>query len=1051
MKRFRLILLFGIVLSTNIAGQTTWADQVYDPDVTNIEHNPMKGWMPGYKGINSTFPYSIDHFYIQLNNVYKDWGECDWTDFENELDRIVAGGRHVVTRFWIDYPNRPSGMPGFLIDDVGYKVPMYDDNSPDWNDDTLMVAMEEFIQMFGERYDGDPRIAFIEAGLYGFWGEWHTYPENSWAMTQANKDRLLIAYKNAFDTTHIGLRQSNHASTYDLKMSVGYYDDSFAYNTLCTGSWCSWNGNLVPDGITDNYKYHPFAGELRPEIQSTIFDAWPNGTSNGEEDLETCIRSTHLSFMKAYYLFNKIPTPTEFENGLRSHKMMGYEFFVSAVQLNADNESNVTVDVKIRNSGIAPIYYDWQVEFAAINSKGEFTGVFGTADWDIHTIFPDSADYVKTFTAPVYGNDTYTILMRFVNPLEAYTENARALRFANENQDSELDGWLTLGTVTIDADEVETTGVVIENCPTDSIRAGEKYTLNAIVEPFNATDKTIYWSVSDPTVATVDSLGEIRALSFGSTTITLYNHDSTLTDVCLVKVSDPVQWPFQDIVRSIPGRIEGEFFDEGGEGVAYHDDGAKNGNTQFRPDVWVDFNTHDGASNEYVIGWTSDGEWLEYTVDVESGNYDITLMYHSGASPGSLMLLLDNVEITTITQMENQGNWGIPVKVTLQNISIAGGKKKILRLEIIGQGFDIDALDFKFHVDATGVNIGSCVPDLAIGATHQLTASLEPADASEKSVTWSSSDTDVATVTAYGMVAGIAEGTATITVTTVDGGFTDQCSINVFKPVVPVTAVELSGCPEYELDIDGTVQLAAAVIPANADNTAVTWLSSNADILTVDQTGLVTAAGSGTASVTVQTTDGEFTANCEITVKTPVVNVTGVTILNCPTDTLLADSLYQLTAEVVPSDADDQGVSWSSSDALVATVSEDGLITAVSVGKATIQITTNDGGYTDECKIVVEENTGFSRSRSLQEMVEVFPNPVQDKLFLKFPESEVEKQIHVLNTLGQVILTCATRSSLFEIDVTGLAAQQFLILRVSAGGEIGFFKVLTTATDRNEH
>ena len=1051
MKRFNLVLLLCIVLSVNIAGQTTWTDKVYNPDVPNIEHNPMKGWMPGYKGINSTFPYSIDHFYIPLNDVYKDWGECDWTDFENELDRIVGGGRHVVTRFWIDYPNRPSGMPGFLIDNVGYQVPMYDDNSPDWNDDTLMVAMEEFIQMFGERYDGDPRITFIEAGLYGFWGEWHTYPENSWAMSQANKDRLLIAYQNAFDTTHIGLRQSNHASTHDLKMSVGYYDDSFAYNTLCTGSWCSWNGNLVPDGITDNYKHHPFAGELRPEIQSTIFDAWPNGTSNGEEDLETCIRATHLSFMKAFYLFNNIPTTTEFENALRSHKMMGYEFFVSSVQLNADQLSNVTIDVKIRNSGIAPIYYDWEVEFAAINSNGNFLGVFGSADWDVNTIFPDSADYLKTFTAPIYGNDTYTILMRFVNPLEAYTGNARALRFANENQDSELDGWLTLGSVSIEAEEVETTSIVIENCPSDSIRAGEKYILNATVEPFNATNKTIYWNSSDPAVASIDSLGEIRGLSVGSTTITVYNHDSTLSDVCLVKVSDPAQWPFLDIVRSLPGRIEGEFFDEGGEGIAYHDDGAKNGNTQFRPDVWVDFNTHEGASNDYVIGWTADGEWLEYTVDVESGIYDITLLYYSGASPGSLKLLLDNEEITTITQMENQGNWGKPATIILQNIPISGGNNRILRLEIMGQGFDIDALEFKFHVDATGVNLTSCPGELAIGATQQLTANLEPADASEKSVTWSSSNVDVATVTSYGMLTGIAEGTATITVTTVDGGFTDQCNITVFKPVIPVTAVELSGCPEKGLAIDETVQLAASIAPANADDPSVTWSSSNAEILTVDQSGLVTAVEPGTAIISVNTTDGDFTETCEITVEVPVVNVTGVTLLNCPADKLLVDSLFQLTAELAPADADDTQVFWSSSDELVATVSDGGMVTAVSVGEATIGIMTNDGGFSDECTIIVDEKTSFDGYQSMEEIVEIFPNPVHDKLFLRFPESLLEKKVHVLNTLGQVLLTSSSHSSLLEMDVAGLSTQQLLIVKVSLGEEVGYFKVLTSAAGRIEY
>lgn len=942
------LIILLLVLSSVVRGQAGWSPLLYDPDVQNIEHNPMKGWMPGYKGINSVFPYSIDHFYIPLSDVYKDWGDCDWTAFEEELDRIVGGGRHVVTRFYIDYPNRASAMPDFLVDDIGYQVPMYDENSPHWNDDTLMLALEGFIAMLGERYDGDPRITFIEAGLYGFWGEWHTYPNNDWQMTQANKDRLLIAYDNAFDTTHIGLRQSGHASTYDLKMSVGYYDDSFAYNTLCTGSWCSWNGNILPDGITDNYKYHPFAGELRPQIQNNIFDAWPNDTYSSEddmimEDLETCIRTTHLSFMKAYYLFNKIPTATEFENALKSLKMMGYEFFISSVRLAADTLSNVTVDVKIQNRGVAPFYYDWDVEFAAIDSSGYFLDAIGTAHWNIHKIFPDSTEHLRSFSTPIYGNDTYTILMRIVNPLEEITENARILRFANETQDSDMEGWLSLGTVTINASEVETTGVSIDNCPSDSLLAGNNYSLTASLVPFNATNQTVYWHSSDPAVTTIDAMGEITAHALGSSTITLFNHDSTITDVCLIKVSDPLQWPFENETRSIPGRLEGEYFDEGGEGIAYHDDSTKNGNNQFRPYVWVDFNTHATASNDYVIGWTADGEWLEYTIDADSGIYDITLLYHSGASPGRLKVLLDSKKLTTFTELKNQGNWGIPATLSARGIEIPGGKKKILRLEIIGQGYDIDALDFTFHVDATGVSIGSCPSSgLEAGSTHQLTANIEPADASDRSLTWSSSDNDVATIDASGQVTGAGEGTATIKVTTIDGGFTDQCEISVFKPVI---------------------------------------------------------------------------------------SVAGVTLTDCPAEPLFVDSIYQFGATVTPGDAGDKRVNWTSSDEAVALVDENGKVTAILTGEATIRVITLDGGFTDECNISVESIVSAGALNNSYRKVKVFPNPVKEKVNIIFPESGSGKEIRIYNIYGQLIGLKNTFDSSLSIDIREYIQQKMLIIK----------------------
>jgi hypothetical protein len=270
-------------------------------------------------------------------------------------------------------------------------------------------------------------------------------------MNQTNKNRLATAYLKAFPKTHIGIRQSNHIASAQ-KRSFGYYDDSWAHSTLCTGSWCFWNGNIVKDGITDIYKYHPIAGEMRPEVQSEIFDAWPNAskTTAGEpmEDMETCIKTTHLSFMKAFGgLFSRIPSTTQWANGLKSHKMMGYQFFVKSVQLTPLKSDSFKVNLNIQNRGVAPMYYNWQVEFSAINSAGQWIDKIGTADWNTNTIYPDVNGYLKTFSGKLPKKDIYKILMRFKNPLDTYSQSARALRFANQKQDVDKAGWLTLGTI----------------------------------------------------------------------------------------------------------------------------------------------------------------------------------------------------------------------------------------------------------------------------------------------------------------------------------------------------------------------------------------------------------------------------------------------------------------------------------------------------------------------------------------------------------------------------------------------------------------------------
>lgn len=981
---FLVIFLFSKI--TNSFSQTEWTGLEYNPDVPSIEHNPLKGWMPGYKGINSDFPYSVDHFYIRLSDVYMNRNDFDWAAFEEELDRIISGGRHAVTRFWIYYPNQSTGFPDFLSGDV----PLYSDGSPDWNDEDLMLAMEEFIAEFGSRYDGDDRIAMIEAGLYGKWGEWHTYPENERQMTQANKDRLLVAYQNAFDTTHIGLRQSNHASTYELKMSVGYYDDSFAYNTLCAGGWCSWNGNLVPDGITDNYIYHPFAGELRPEIQSTIFDAWPNGTSNGEEDLETCIRTTHLSFMKAYYLYNKIPTSTEWENALRSHKMMGYEFFVDSVRLNSDLASNITVDVKIQNKGIAPFYYNWDVEFAAIKSNGEYIGTIGKADWNITSILPDSGNYSRSFNATIYGNDTYKILMRFVNSLEEITANARHLRFANNLQDADRAGWLTIGTVTIEADDVDVTDVIIGNCPVDSITTGTPHLLTSEVLPFNATNQNVSWHSSDPSVATVDIYGEITPLSEGSTIITLYNHDNTISDQCLVKVKEP-EITADDLVKVIAP-------------------------TQVSPGDSVTLSVEYSATQEL----------------------DIRAFIQLNSPPW------DTYGAKTITVSRSIGTLLIGFEVDASIPLADGAYKFVVNLLPVGGSWPdrideiiIPAIDAIMHVD--GVSIDNCLEgDLPKGDSHQLSAIVSPSNATDKSITWSSSNTSVATVSDNGLVTGITDGTANIIVTTNDGSYTDTCEVSVVA--IPVSGVSLMDCPATELVNGTTHQLTADVTPANAYDPSIVWSSSDETIATTDGNGLITAVSEGSVTITVTTKDGSFTDICEINVIP--VQVIGVLISGCPSENITVGDTIQLSAMISPENAHNQTINWTSSDTSSVKIDTTGRLVAIASGSAVITVTTEDGDYSDDCTVLVDGTTNVSSGfKPENKEVKIFPNPNSGILFLEFSEKDINRKVLITNSMGQIVYNEKMENVHKMIDFTNLISSGIIYVQIQSAQNVSTYKV----------
>ena len=164
----------------------------------------------------------------------------------------------------------------------------------------------------------------------------------------------------------------------------------------------------------------------------------------------------------------------------------------------------------------------------------------------------------------------------------------------------------------------------------------------------------------------------------------------------------------------------------------------------------------------------------------------------------------------------------------------------------------------------TGVSLDKTTLSLDIGASETLTATVTPADAGNKNVTWSSSDETVATVDATGKVTAVAAGTATITVTTADGGKSATCEVTVSSKAV--TGVSLDKTT-LSLITGDSETLTATVTPDDAGNKNVTWSSSNESVATVDNAGKVTAVAAGTTTITVTTEDGGKTATCNITVE----------------------------------------------------------------------------------------------------------------------------------------------------------------------------------------
>ena len=166
----------------------------------------------------------------------------------------------------------------------------------------------------------------------------------------------------------------------------------------------------------------------------------------------------------------------------------------------------------------------------------------------------------------------------------------------------------------------------------------------------------------------------------------------------------------------------------------------------------------------------------------------------------------------------------------------------------------------------TGVSLNKDTLVLAVGQTESLFATVEPSTAENQSVTWSSANDEIATVSSRGEVRGIADGSTTITVSTVDGGYNATCTVYVNESDVAVSGVSLS-TESATLYVGKSLTLNPTIEPVNATNQAVTWDSSDKSVATVSEKGVVEGLSDGTSEITVTTVDGGFSASCLLTVE----------------------------------------------------------------------------------------------------------------------------------------------------------------------------------------
>ncbi|MDD6928748.1 MAG: Ig-like domain-containing protein [Porphyromonas sp.] len=360
---------------------------------------------------------------------------------------------------------------------------------------------------------------------------------------------------------------------------------------------------------------------------------------------------------------------------------------------------------------------------------------------------------------------------------------------------------------------------------------------------------------------------------------------------------------------------------------------------------------------------------------------------------------------------------------------------------------------------------------LVEGNSQQLTPTVLPTFASTKDLKWSSSAPNIATVSAPGLVTALKSGNCVITAAAVDGsGVTATCSVTVTEN--PVTSVILNRSTAT-LKATETVQLSGSILPANASNKNLVWTTSDENIATVSESGLVTAVAVGEVTITATSqSTPDISATCRVSVvPTPVASIT----LSQTSVSLKATETVSLTATVAPETATIKDVTWTSDNPKVATVDENGVITAVTAGEAVITATATDGsGVKATCSVSViatlaegvtietPDKTTFKAGESIKLNATVLPETTTDKTITwtssNLAVATVDENGNVTAVgVGTVIITATTsngKTYTITLTVEPTLATSLTLNRTSASLKVAntlqLSAIFTPATTTNQ-
>lgn len=354
-----LVLIVLLVAAPLLQAQEEFIELFPDDSITEVQ--PMTGIVFWHNSGNAdTDVISLEFSYMLFNEVVTDSGVYDWSPVEEKLDAIAGRNHQAIFRFRYVYPGYETSVPQYILDREDYHETVglsegKETHFPDWTNDELKRFTIEFYTKFAERYDNDPRLAFVQVG-FGLWAEYHIYSGPFTLGETFPSKEFQEAFFLHLDTTFRNIPWSISIDAADdtyspfeekpalKELSFGLFDDSFMHKSHAGYNTSNWNFF-----DRERYKTSPAGGEFSyysAYDQEHVLD-YPDGPYG--KPYEAFARDFHIS----YIMGNDQPRYQSMERIKQASMASGYKFKIVRLLTNSDS----TV-IDMLNYGVAPIYYD---------------------------------------------------------------------------------------------------------------------------------------------------------------------------------------------------------------------------------------------------------------------------------------------------------------------------------------------------------------------------------------------------------------------------------------------------------------------------------------------------------------------------------------------------------------------------------------------------------------------------------------------------------------------------------------------------------------------